>query len=352
MQALVVSFENGNLKPNLENLIPPICKDNEVLIEVSKTGICGSDFHLFSKKGFSGAQTFPQIIGHEFSGRIVHMGNCVTGFCIGDYVASESVVTCGKCKECNILNEYNCNNADLIGFTKPGAFAEYICIDFHHVHTINSLIEKYGKEKGLLLGTILEPLGCAFKSIFLVNKNHDFDNKNFIIFGAGPIGLGAVWLLSTMTSANIFLVDEVASRLERARNMRCKTICEHISEEFINSGKLPKADFLFETSGVSVDLDCIVPALFNSNATMIYIARNGVKIRASMDTFVSNDFTLIGSRGHRKSFPSLIKIMLNVKIDNLLDIVESKQISLNDLPQVLVDSENLYKGKIIVNIKS
>lgn len=350
MQALVVRKKNGKCIPFIENVNIPECKDNEVLIKVKKVGICGSDFHLFNQRVFSGAQNFPQIIGHEFSGIIVKMGNAVRGFNINDTIASESVVTCGNCRKCSIIEHLNCGNADLIGFTKPGAFAQYVCIDYRHIHKINKLISKYGREKGLVLGSLLEPLGCAYKAIFLVNKNHNFNTRNFLIWGAGPIGLGATWLLTTMTKANVFLIDENKNRLELAKRMNCKTINAHISEDFLKSSILPRIDFLFETSGTSMNLDNLVPNNFNSNATVIYVSRNAIKLNVSMDTFVSNDFCLIGSRGHRGSFPHLINLILNNNIESLLDIVEPNEVSLYDLPKTLLNPDNLSKGKIIVNI--
>lgn len=350
MQAVVVKCQNNVLKPFLEDTDIPVFYDNEVLIKVKKTGICGSDLHLFTKKGFSGAKSFPQIIGHEFSGIIEKKGKNVAGLECGDYIASESVVSCGKCGNCKIIEKNNCNNAELIGFTKPGAFAEYICIDYRHVHKINSLINNFGEEKGLILGALLEPLGCAYKAIFLINQNHNFDNKNFIVLGAGPIGLGAVWLLSSLTTANVYLVDEVQDRLNLAKNMRCKLVKAHISEDFFSSTVIPNADFIFETSGVSLNLNNIVPKFLNTNSTMIYVSRNAVNLNVSMDTFVSNDFTLVGSRGHRGAFPYLIKLMLNQNVDSLLNIVEKKQISLSELPEAIRNKRNFIKGKIIVNI--
>ncbi len=351
MQALVVRNEKGKCVPYLENVDIPKCNENEVLIEVEKVGICGSDFHLFTPGGFSGAQNFPQIIGHEFSGTVVEIGKAVQGFCVGDVIASESVVTCGKCENCSIINQLNCGNAELIGFTKSGAYAQYVSIDYRHIHKIDKLIFKFGLEKGLLLGSLLEPLGCAYKAIFLVNKNHEFKNKNFVIWGAGSIGLGASWLLTTITEADVFLIDENKERLALAKNMKCKVINAHISEEFFNSGILPKIDFLFETSGVPLDFDRIVPLCFNSDATVIYISRNAVRLNVSMDTFVSNDFCLVGSRGHRGSFSQIIDLMVNNNVANLLDIVEPVEVTLSDLPEVLVNSESFSKGKIIVNLK-
>lgn len=350
MQAVVVRLQNNILQPFLEDIDVPHVNNNEVLIKIKKTGICGSDIHLFTENKFSGKKTFPQIIGHEFSGIIEEKGENVTGLACGDYVASESVVSCGKCKNCEIIEKNNCNNAELIGFTRHGAFAEYVCIDYRHVHKINSFIKKFGEEKGLILGALLEPLGCAYKAIFLINKMHDFDKKNFVVLGAGPIGLGAAWLLSTLTTANVYLVDEVQTRLNLARNMRCILINAHISDEFFSSGIIPKSDFIFETSGIKLNLNNIVPVFLNSNSVMIYVSRNAVNLNVLMDTFVSNDFTLIGSRGHRGAFPDLINLMLKQNVDSLLTIVERKQISLSELVEVIKDKNNLIKGKIIVNI--
>ena len=350
MQAIVARLQNNILQPFLEDIDIPHFNDNEVLIKVKKTGICGSDLHLFTGNCFSGVKSFPQIIGHEFSGIIEKKGKNVAGFECGDYIASESVVSCGKCTNCKVVEKNNCNNAELIGFTKPGAFADYICIDYRYIHKINSFINKFGEEKGLVLGALLEPLGCAYKAIFLINRKNDFDKKNFIVLGAGPIGLSAVWLLSTLTTANIYLVDEVQDRLNLAKNMHCKLIKTHISEDFFSSSILPKSDFIFETSGIPLNLNTTVPKVLNSNSAMIYISRNAVNLNVSMDTFVSNDFTLVGSRGHRGAFSHLINIILNQNIDSLLNIVEKKQLSLFELPKVLKDKKNFIKGKIIVSI--
>lgn len=351
MKAIVVREENNKLVCKLEECPVPVCNNTEVLIKIIKTGICGSDFHLFTKNAFSGAKKFPQIIGHEFTGQIVEMGCDVKGFNKFDYIASESVVSCGKCKNCTIIENLNCKNAELIGFTKPGAFAEYICMDYRHIHSIDKLISKYGIEKGINYGTILEPLGCSYKALFLVNKNHDFDNKKIAIFGAGPIGLGAAWILSQKTKGNIFLFDSDENRLNLAKNINCKRINTTLSDSYFENNKeIGPFDFCIECSGVQLDFNKLINNFFNSDSTFIYIARNNQKQLFAFDDIVSNDFTIIGSRGHRGAFNPLIDLICTKDTSGLDLLITNTNFHLNDVPSIVTNPKYSTEGKIIVSI--
>lgn len=351
MKAIFVREKEEQITCNLEECEIPSFNSTEVLIKVIKTGICGSDFHLFSKNKFSGAKKFPQIIGHEFTGQIIDFGDKVTGFNKGDYIASESVVSCGKCENCNIIENLNCKNADLVGFTKPGAFAEYICMDYRHIHSINALIKKYGFTEGLKYGTVLEPLGCSYKALFLVNKNHNFDNKKVAIFGAGPIGLGAAWILSQKTKADIYLFDSAEYRLNLAEKINCKKIQVNLTDDYFEKeNSFGTFDFCLECSGAKLDYNKLINSFFNSDATFIYIARNNHKQLFSFDDIVSNDFTVIGSRGHRGAFSPLINLLCEKDTSGLDLLIHDSDFHLQDVPSIVTNPEYSKQGKIIISI--
>src|SRR5688572_9477751 len=122
----------------------PSLRPDQVLVRVIACGVCGSDAHCLETDSegyplFSGATKLPTIIGHEFAGEVVSVGEDVLDLKKGDLVAAESILWCGRCIQCRSGNVNQCGRIEMIGFSSPGAFAEYIAVSERYCWRLNDL---------------------------------------------------------------------------------------------------------------------------------------------------------------------------------------------------------------------
>ena len=127
MKALVKAKREPGLW--LEDVPEPECGPNDVIIRVKKTGVCGTDIHIYNWDAWSQKNVpVPMVTGHEFLGEVAEVGREVAGFQVGDRVSGEGHVTCGHCRNCRAGKRHLCRNTVGIGVNRTGCFAEYLSI--------------------------------------------------------------------------------------------------------------------------------------------------------------------------------------------------------------------------------
>ncbi len=132
MQALVKKRSEPGLW--LDEVPAPTIGINDVLIQVLRTGICGTDLHIYKWDAWAQKTVpVPMVVGHEFVGRIVEAGSNVKDFHIGEIVSGEGHVVCGRCRNCLAGRRHLCKDTQGIGVNRPGAFAEYIALPMTNV---------------------------------------------------------------------------------------------------------------------------------------------------------------------------------------------------------------------------
>ena len=176
MKALVKSHRKPGLW--LEDVEPPTIGINDVLIKVDRTGICGTDVHIYNWDNWAQKTIpVPMVVGHEFVGEIVAVGSNVVDFLIGDIVSGEGHVVCGRCRNCMAGRRHLCADTRGIGVNRPGAFAELIALPmtnvWHHAHDIDRDI-----------ASIFDPYGNAVHTAL----SFPVLGEDVLITGAGPIG--------------------------------------------------------------------------------------------------------------------------------------------------------------------
>lgn len=177
MKAAVFAGE-GNLRV-LEVEKPRITRPDQVLIRVEYCAICGSDVSVVSVPRRHPA-TCGTIIGHEYMGVIEETGSAVTDFSVGERVAIEPNITCGKCDMCKTGHSNMCRNIRLTGFHAPGGMAEYSLMPERQLHKLRDQ-SMDGRAVALA-----EPLACIVNSL----RKFRFQTGDYcVVLGAGPIGL-------------------------------------------------------------------------------------------------------------------------------------------------------------------
>jgi threonine 3-dehydrogenase len=139
----------------LEDVPVPEIGINDVLIEVLRTGICGTDLHIYNWDAWAQKTVpVPLVVGHEFVGRIAEVGSNVTDFRAGDIVSGEGHVVCGRCRNCLAGRRHLCKDTKGIGVNRPEAFAEYIALPMTNVWHHSPAIPRD-------VASIFDPLGNA-----------------------------------------------------------------------------------------------------------------------------------------------------------------------------------------------
>src|SRR5579864_7043617 len=153
MKALVKSKREPGLW--LEEIPEPSIGINDVLVRVLKTGICGTDLHIYNWDGWAQRTIpVPMAIGHEFVGEIVQVGSNVNDFHAGDLVSGEGHVVCGRCRNCLAGRRHLCAHTMGVGVNRPGAFAEYIAVPMTNIWRNDPKIK-------LETAAIFDPFGNA-----------------------------------------------------------------------------------------------------------------------------------------------------------------------------------------------
>ena len=177
MRALVKSRAEPGLW--LEDVPEPEIGINDVLIRVLRTGICGTDVHIYDWDAWAQRTIpVPLVIGHEFVGEIVEVGSNVNDFHPGEIVSGEGHVVCGRCRNCLAGRRHLCEDTQGVGVNRPGAFAEYIALPmtnvWHHWPGIDEDV-----------AAIFDPFGNAVHTAL----SFPVLGEDVLITGAGPIGM-------------------------------------------------------------------------------------------------------------------------------------------------------------------
>jgi threonine 3-dehydrogenase len=207
MKALVKRHASAGLW--LEDVPTPTIGINDVLIKILRTGICGTDVHIYNWDEWARKTIpIPMVVGHEFVGQIVEIGANVKDFKPGDIVSGEGHVVCGRCRNCLAGRRHLCKDTQGVGVNRPGAFAEYLALPvtnvWYHAPNIPRDVQ-----------AIFDPFGNAVHTAL----QFDVLGEDVLITGAGPIGIMAAAVVRHAGARHVVITDVNPYRLELARKM-------------------------------------------------------------------------------------------------------------------------------------
>ena len=207
MKALVKSRSQPGLW--LEDVPVPAFGINEVLIRVDRTGICGTDVHIYKWDAWAQKTIpVPMVVGHEFVGEVVAVGSNVTDFHPGEVVSGEGHVVCGRCRNCLAGRRHLCKDTSGVGVNRPGAFAEYLVLPMTNVWHHRPNIDRD-------VASIFDPFGNAVHTAL----SFDLLGEDVLITGAGPIGIMAAAVAKHAGARYVVITDVNDYRLALAKQM-------------------------------------------------------------------------------------------------------------------------------------
>ncbi len=207
MKALVKAHAGPGL--SIQDIAEPTIGINDVLIRVHRTGICGTDVHIYDWDEWA-RQTIPvpMAIGHEFVGEIAEVGSNVIDFHPGELVSGEGHVVCGRCRKCMAGQRQFCAHTSGVGVNRPGCFAEYIALPMTNVWRHDPKVNRDA-------AAIFDPFGNAVHTALAF----DVLGEDVLITGAGPIGIMAAAVVRHAGARFVVITDVNEYRLDLAKKM-------------------------------------------------------------------------------------------------------------------------------------
>lgn len=203
-----------------EDLPIPQIGEDEVLMKVHATAICGTDSGIYNWGEYAAARmkNFPMVFGHETAGEIVQIGSNVKGYKIGDRITVETHIPCNECYQCKHNRRHICDNQRVFGVTDPGAFAEYAVVP-------KDCIVRLGDTLTYEQGAMMEPMGAGVHGV----ERAEVEGKTVLVSGCGPIGLMVIGACKVHGAAKIIACDMIDEKLEQAVKMGADVV--------VNSGR-------------------------------------------------------------------------------------------------------------------
>ncbi len=329
----------------------------DVVIEVQACGVCGSDMHFYETDEddyilYPGLTKFPTILGHEFSGRVVEVGPEVEYLKVGDLVTAEEMIWCGRCIPCRNGYPNHCLNLEEIGFTIPGAFANYIAVDEKFCWKIDAIAERFGdEEKAFEVGALTEPTSVSYNAMF--ERAGGFRPGHYVsVFGAGPIGLAAVGLAKAAGAGTIVSFEISPERRELAKLVGADYVFD--PREVVPSEVLMELsggagfDFHVEAAGAP---HLTVPEMEKAmaiNGKMVQIGRAARRVPMYLETFQVRRAQAFGAQGHsgHETFPNVIRLVAAGRLD--LSPIITARYGLDEAVDAIAKSTKRTDGKIMV----
>src|SRR5580698_4038754 len=207
MKALVKARAEKGLW--LQDIPEPSIGINDVLIRVLRTGICGTDVHIYDWDAWASSTIqVPLAIGHEFVGEVVKVGSNVNDFNPGELVSGEGHVVCGRCRNCMAGLRHLCAHTSGVGVNRAGCFAEFIALPMSNVWRHDPKVDRDA-------AAIFDPFGNAVHTAL----KFDVLGEDVLITGAGPIGIMAAAVVRHAGARFVVITDVNEYRLDLARKV-------------------------------------------------------------------------------------------------------------------------------------
>jgi len=303
---------------------------------------------------YPGLTKFPTILGHEFSGQIVEIGSEVEDLQVGAMVTAEEMIWCGYCRPCRDGLPNHCLNLEEIGFTIPGAFAEYIVVGAKYCWRIDDLATRYGDEDAAYeAGATVEPTSVSYNAIF--ERGGGFRPGAYVVvYGTGPIGLSATALCKAAGAAKVIAFELSSERRALAEAMGAdhtfdpREVSPHEAVMDLTGGA--GADLHIEAAGAPQRTLPEVEQSLAINARVVQIGRAANRVPLYLETFQVRRAQFFGSQGHSGHgvFPNVVRLMASGLIDTREMI--TARYPLDRVVDAIAQSATRSDGKIMVKM--
>lgn len=296
----------GPRKFRIENVPEPRLEPEGIIVRVKACGICGSDVHYFHNAKDEGI-----VMGHEFSGDVVEVGNKVTGIKKGDRVAAMTGKGCGTCYFCQRGDIVRCSKMVLLGYGIPGAFAEYVSVPYLNLGTYAA---KLPCSVTYEEGATLEPLSVALRAVKQAQPQKE---DTVIVLGLGIIGLMVIRILKTMGVSHIIASGRREKRLQLAAECGADIVVDAAESDITriddNLVKNRGADIVFDCAGSATTFEQALKMVCRGGKVSL-VGLYQESFNWSPTFLVGNDISLLGC-GLKFDIPGALELVAAGKVD-------------------------------------
>jgi threonine 3-dehydrogenase len=325
----------------LEEVPIPEIGINDVLIRVSKTGICGTDLHIESWDAWAQATIpVPMVVGHEFVGEVVEFGSNVTDFGAGDLVSGEGHVVCGRCRNCMAGRRHLCAHAIGLGVQRPGAFAEYVSLPmtniWHHWPSVDEDV-----------ASIFDPFGNAVHTAL----SFPVLGEDVLVSGAGPIGCMAAAVVRHAGARHVVATDLNPYRLDLVRRMGATVAVDprerDLQEVQAELGMTEGFDVGLEMSGSPEALRTMIDNMAHGGRIALLGIPAGA-VALDLNPVIFNMLTVKGIYG-REMYETWYQ--MSVMLESGLDIgpVITHRFSYTNFEEAFAVAHSGHSGKVVLD---
>ena len=339
MKALVKKFKKPGIW--LDEVPVPEYGQNDVLIKIQRTAICGTDIHIYNWDDWAGKTIpVPMVVGHEYVGIVEAYGNNVQDVNIGELVSGEGHIVCGHCRNCRAGRRHLCPNTKGVGVNRPGAFAEFLSIPVSNIWHCDPNIEKD-------ILSIFDPFGNAVHTAL----SFEILGEDVLITGAGPIGIMAAAICKHAGARYVVITDVNPYRLQLAQKVgvtRAVNVSkEKLSDVIDELGMMEGFDVGLEMSGNPKALNDMIDVMFHGgNIALLGILPSSAAI--DWEKVVFNGLTIRGIYG-RKMFETWYKMQIMVQSGLDVTKVITHHFNYTDYQEAFELMKSGNSGKVILN---
>jgi threonine 3-dehydrogenase len=314
---------------------------NDLLIKINKTAICGTDIHIYNWDEWSQKTIpVPMVVGHEYAGEVVAIGQEVKGFALGDRVSGEGHITCGHCRNCRGGRTHLCRNTVGVGVNREGSFAEYLVIPAYNAFKLPDEISDE-------LAAVFDPFGNAVHTAL----SFDLVGEDVLITGAGPIGIMAAAVAKHVGARHVVITDVNEYRLELARKMGA-TRAVDVSKENLNDimkelGMTEGFDIGMEMSGVPMAFTSMLASM-NNGGKIAMLGIPGQDMAIDWSQVIFKGLTIKGIYG-REMFETWYKMASLIQSGLDISPIITHQFAIDDFQQGFDIMRSGQSGKVILD---
>jgi threonine 3-dehydrogenase len=338
MKALV----KARTEPGLwvEDVPVPACGRDDVLIRVLRTGVCGTDLHIYQWDGWAQANVpVPLVIGHEFVGEVVDIGSDVHDLGQGDLVSGEGHLVCGRCRNCMAGRRVQCARTKGVGVNHPGAFAEFIALPATNVW-------RHPPDIDVDVAAIFDPFGNAVHTAL----TFPVLGEDVLITGAGPIGLMAAMVARHAGARYVVITDVSEYRLDLARKIGVTLAVDiadtTLADAMAELGMREGFDVGFEMSGKPAALRDMLACMTHGGKTAI-LGLPTEEFGIDWAHLVTNMITVKGIYG-RQMFETWYEMSVLIQSGLNISPVITHRFDAADFEQAFATVRGAECGKVVL----
>ena len=331
--------------------------DDEVLVRVRYAGVCGSDVAMFERDDegyvhYSAYMRSPNVIGHEFVGEVVETGSDATLFEDGDPVTAEVTDYCGRCEMCRRSHHGHCENFEQLGFTIPGAFAEYVAVPEKILWDVSAIRDAYDDEDAFLqAAATVEPSTISYYGLF--GRADGIRPGDYHVFhGVGPIGLTGMNVARAGGAGNVIAFEPSPERRAVAAELGFEHVYDPTAVDPVSTVEALTdgmgADVHVETSGAVTQTYPVIDASLAEGANVVHISNAARAPQIDLRQYQGNTAQLYGAEGHTGQgvYPRVIRLMAAGKLDNVPIVTSTYDLA--DADAAIEQAAKRVDGKVLV----